>query len=446
MSKLRIRFVVVLLVGLCLAAPSNAQRTGQPLGSPAASTPAKMKGLSASDEILKKVASLRGLPVLTPVPSGLKSRSEIQAVVLKNMGETTTPQELANSSSLLRFLGLVPSDFDLEKETTALLTEQIAGFYDPKSRYFYLADWIPLDDQRPIIAHELTHALTDQHFDLRRFEKWPDGDGDAELAAHALVEGDATALMFEFSLAERNAPHDLGALPVSLMDLLKGSLGQEDPEHPVLNRAPAVLRESLEFPYLYGLGFTQTLLKNGGWQKVSAAYKKLPASTEQIIHPDKYLSNEAPVVVEIADLATQIGAGYKRVQSDVNGEFGYYLILRESLGADRAEVAAAGWGGDTYGFYLKPGGGATLVQGTVWDSTEDAEEFARAYKERIAKRYPNAAGIASDSAAIEWKTDLGLAYLERRGNRVVIIEGFRGEDVAPLAAAIWKSRGLASQG
>jgi hypothetical protein len=430
MSKL-CRPLLALLAAV-LTAPAFALAQGP---APAAADKAAVRApadVAISNKVLVDVAKLRGLPVLRPVENGLKSRDDIQAMVLKDLAESTTPAKLRDTTALLRFLGLVPPDFELERETVELLTEQIAGFYDPRTKVFYLADWIPLAEQQPVMAHELTHALADQHFNLRRFEKWRDGDGDAEMAARALVEGDATALMIEYALVERGIPHDLGALPVSLTDLLRDG-GGGDTEHPVFSSAPEVMRQSLQFPYVYGAGFVQALLKSGSWATVSAAYTELPASTEQVLHPEKYLAREKPVAVALPDLSADLGRGWRRADDDVNGEFGLYLILKDKLGEREAAAAAAGWGGDRYGFYLDATGQrATLVQVTAWDTESDAAEFFAAYSERTARRYGLSDTGAAGPNARQWVTPDGIARVERSGKRVVAIEGFRGADVAPL--------------
>lgn len=429
------------LLSLCLTTAVAAGLATAQMPAPAPAATAAPAGgvreLAVSAELLDEVARLRGLAVLRGVPSGLKSRSDIESLVLKDISENATPAELADASSLLRFLGLVEEGFDLERETVALLTEQIAGFYDPRTRNFYLADWIPLDEQRTVIVHEMTHALADQHFDLRRFEKWPDGDADAELAARALVEGDATALMIAFMLQERGLPHDLGRIPFSLTEMLRQSVSAPDAERPVFAKTPVVLRESLQFPYVYGAGLVQRLLREGSWARVSDAYRALPASTEQVLHPEKYLAGEPAVHVELPDLAAALGEGWRRVDTDVNGEFGYRLILGSQLGEREAAEAAAGWGGDRYAFYLDRARRAPLfVHVSVWDSEAEAGEFFSAYAERTRRRFKAEGDGRSGPNVRLWRTPEGLVRIERSGTRVVAVEGFRGADVAPLLARL----------
>jgi hypothetical protein len=434
MSKLLRLALAVALVPTLAPGLASAQK---PAAAGNAAVADAATGLAVPAELLGEVAKVRGLEVLRAVPSGLKSRDDIQKLVLADMAETTTPAELAQSTQMLKFLGLVEDDFDLGRESVALLTEQIAGFYDPKTRVFYLADWIPLDEQKTVMVHELTHALADQHFDLRRLEKWPDGDSDAELAARALVEGDATALMIAFALYERGVPHELGRFPLSLTDMLRHSVEAESGEKTAFSTAPKVLRESLQFPYVYGAGFVQTLLRDGDWARVSDAYTKLPASTEQIMHPEKYAADERPVHVDLPDLSKLVGPGYRRVDADVNGEFGYFLVLDAKLGEKRAAQAAAGWSGDRYGFYLDAKNAApVLVHESRWDSEIDAEEFFAAYAERTRIRI-GATDAGERSPTIRsWQTADGLFRVERVGNRVLVVEGYRGKNVAPLAARL----------
>jgi hypothetical protein len=192
----------------------------------------------------------------------------------------------------LKKLGLAPSDFQYRTLMVRLLTEQVAGYYDPKTRQFHLADWIDLNGQKPVMAHELTHALQDQHFDLRRFERWPKGDSDAELATHSLIEGDAMVAMTLYV-----ASNPLRALAF-LKSMVATGMSTEE-----LDQAPRALRETLLFPYQEGTDWTRSLYKQGGWDRVSKAFTDLPQSTEQIMHPEKYFAHEAPLKVTLPDIA-----------------------------------------------------------------------------------------------------------------------------------------------
>src|ERR671938_1939933 len=203
--------------------------------------------VEATEAVLKETSELRELPILRPVKSGTQSRDEIQHFLIKNMDEDTSPAEMHASEVSLKKLGLVPADFQFRPFIIRLLTEQVAGYYDPKQQEFFLADWIDLDGQKPVMAHELTHALQDQHFNLRRFEHWPKGDSDAEIASHALVEGEATLIMILYDLEQSG----LRGVDITKIDslterLLDSDNEGSDPNYPVLSAAPRVLRENLQ--------------------------------------------------------------------------------------------------------------------------------------------------------------------------------------------------------
>src|SRR5207237_3293789 len=194
MSK-QIRFTTTALVSIVLAfaglfqPPASSSQQG-PQDTTTASRNAAL--IAATNDVLKETSEIRHLAILRPVQSSTQSRPEIERMIMKNIDEETTPAQMHAAEVTLKKLGLAPPDFQYRALMVRVLTEQVAGYYDPKTGEFHLADWIDLDGQRPIMAHELTHALQDQHFNLRRFEHWAKGDSDAELGVHALIEGYAT--------------------------------------------------------------------------------------------------------------------------------------------------------------------------------------------------------------------------------------------------------------
>ena len=409
--------VASVFVGLPTA---TAQKTAPAVTSSNAKTSAIM---ATTEAVLKETSEIRELPILRPVKSGAQTRAEIEQMLVKNIDEDTTPEELRASELKLKKLGLIPAEMQLRPFLISLLTEQVAGYYDPKAQQFYLADWIDLDGQKPVMAHELTHALQDQHFNLRRFDKWPKGDSDAELAAHALIEGDATLAMQYYIM--RN--------PLRALAFIRSMEGSGSGSSELIEKAPRALRESLLFPYQEGMEFVSQLYKRNGWKAVSQAFTNLPQSSEQILHPEKYFAHEAPVKVELPDVAGALGAGWKRVNYDVNGEWSYYLILDEFLKSKgESRQAAAGWAGDRYAVYNEPKSGAVcLTQLSKWDSTTDAVQFYNAYVKRTELRYAGATPISTpytdvSTEAFEgraWRTSEGLVLIIRSSERVIIIEG-----------------------
>jgi hypothetical protein len=398
--------------------------------------------LKATDEILGVVSKLRQLEIKQPVKRGAKSREEIQTSIIHDLDESNTPAQFESTAKTLKKLGMLRPDFKLRDYMISLLTEQVAGFYDPKTQFFYLASWIPLTEQRTVIAHELVHALQDQHFNLKRFDKWPKGDSDAETAAHALAEGDATIVMYQYDFSEKGFPFDVTKLPSLTELLLAEGVDDDDKKFPVLSNAPRVLKEGLQFPYFYGAGFVQAVMKKGGWAKISAAYTSLPASTEQIMHPEKFLAGENPLKIELADLTTTLGRDWKRIDTDVNGEFGYQVLLSEYIPKHTARNAAEGWGGDKYATYEDSQSKDLLIaQFTAWDSLKDAQDFFDAYCQRIEKRYSAKRPADLYAKPRVYETGEGLVAIELRDKDVIILEGAKTADqVKKAALQFWKSK------
>ncbi|PWT90185.1 MAG: hypothetical protein C5B55_10090 [Blastocatellia bacterium] len=422
---------ILVFAGLLTVAPTtSSQSTGVATG------PARNAAIVATTEaVLKETSQLRELSIIRPVKSGAQSRAEIERMVVKNLDEDTTPGEMHATEVLLKKFGLAPMDFNYRPFVIKLLTEQVAGYYDPKVQRFYLADWIELEGQKPVMAHELTHALQDQHFNLRRFEKWPRGDSDAELATHSLVEGDATLAMTLY----------MAKNPMVALAFIR-SLGGDGLSSEQFKQAPRAIRESLMFPYEEGLTWATQIYRRGGWKMVSEAFTKLPQSTEQILHPDKYLSYEAPVKVDLPELRTLLGNDWKRIDYDVNGEWGLYLILDEYLNdSSESKRASAGWAGDRFELLegTKPQQ-VCVAQMTVWDTENDAREFYDAYLKRTSLRYPDAqahelTNLTAGNLGQRWQTSEGAVVLELRGKRVAILEGVPAEaNLKGLRDLMWR--------
>jgi hypothetical protein len=427
----RARGLALLLYCLWLALGAAA-RAQVPSTPPTAAVNPKSGAITAATEdVLRETSEIRKLAILHPVKSGAQSRAEIERMLIKNLDEESTPAELHASELTLKKLGLVPADFAYRDFIIKVLTEQVMGYYDPKTQFFYLADWINLDEMQPVMAHELTHALQDQHFNLNRFEHWPHGDSDAELAAHALIEGDAMLTMTYYVARDQRR----------IAAMMKSA---QDGTSEMIDHAPRALRESLLFPYVQGLQWTQQLYRRGGWAQVSEAFTALPQSTEQVLHADKYFAHEAPIKVSLPDLAAVLGKGWRRIDEDTNGEWGYYQMLAEYVQpTSTAERAAAGWGGDRYAVYeWQTSDRVLMAQATVWDTEADAREFFDAYGKRTEQRYKDALLDArlsqpADNRSV-WRTSEGLVVIERQGTRVVILEGLPEKaNIDALLKTLW---------
>jgi hypothetical protein len=429
MSK-QISAGLAVLILFCLGTGSFLPKGQAQAGAASSTQHTAIVSLTAA--MLKETSELRELSILKSVKSGAQSRAEIERMIIRNLDSETTPAEMHAAEVVLKVFGLAPKEFAYRSFLIKLLTEQVAGYYDPKAQQFYLADWIELEGQKPVMAHELTHALQDQHFNLKRFENWPKGDSDAELAAHALIEGDATLAMTLY----------MAKNPLVALAFIR-SLGGQETATEQFKQAPRALRESLLFPYEEGSAWATQLYKRGGWEMVSQAFTKLPQSTEQILHADKYFSYEVPQKLTLPDFKVALGPTWKKLDYDVNGEWGYYLILDEFLNdATVSKQAAAGWGGDRFELYEtgKPDE-FFVAQVTAWDTPLDAREFFDAYAKRTAERYKDAKELNSTPDRIEWQTSTGGVALELRGSRVAVLEGVPAStDAGKLLRTIWQQR------
>ena len=442
MSKIISIIIIALCATLVLAQKSRPVKKKTMTTAPAKNVPVvksdavitSAQAAVMADQIIAEIGALRGLKPLQPIKSGAKSRKEIEAMVIQNFNEEMTPEEFDADKKMLVAFGLIPKDFQYREFMVKLLTEQIAGFYDPKKKELNLADWNSLDLQKPVMAHELTHALQDQYFDLRRFEKTPKGEGDYEMAIHVLIEGDATALMLEYMIKPMGLT--LSKLPMAAVTQVNQQMNSSGMEQ--LEKAPKVIRESLLFPYGQGLNFAYELVKARGWEGVSKAFKELPQSTEQVLHFEKYEKQETPIKVQLADALPVLGAGWKRISLDVNGEFGYRVILSEFLSRSEADQAAAGWGGDQYAVY-ENNGAVVLAHLSVWDTVKDTDEFFKSYAARTATRYKNAKEVKVGSG-VQYTTTDGETLIEKNDQVVLIIEGAAANNLRPLATKLWTSK------
>jgi hypothetical protein len=346
--------------------------------------------LKISDEMIQTTARLRGLEPKAPIQKGIKNREEISAYLNERVQEEYGQGELEKEGSLLRKLGLIPVDMNYREFIIKLLTEQIGGMYDPGKKTLFIASWLPADEQKPVLIHELTHALQDQHFDVARMLKEDRAlnNGDRLMAHQALLEGDGLVVMLQSLLepAKRHFSqvHDLASISQSLMLTMQS-------QFPTLKNAPAFMQQSLIFPYGYGAAFLQySWQKNPSWQAVNKIYSDLPSSTEQIMHPEKYfVSRDEPKQVSADSIAAALGGGWKSAYKDVLGEFSLGLLLNLHLTEEHAQKAVTGWGGDQVMLLENGLGKEAVVVSTVWDTADDSEKFFAAMDEWFRRRYPD---------------------------------------------------------
>lgn len=327
-------------------------------------------------QIEKQTSTLRGLPFKKPVIYKSIGRDELKRFLHGKITEQYNSQEMRDYGRALETIGLLPRGTDLMEAILGLYDEQVAAFYVPEERALYTFKEKSFDSNldKITLAHELTHALQDQNFDLTTFPLKAKDNDDLALAASGLVEGDATLLMAQFYGEYLDARNMLG-------DMLAGVMGQKTAK---FNAAPAFLRESLLFPYQQGTEFATAIYAAGGTAALNAALQKPPVSTKEILHPEKFLHDRQPP--EKLELPRIVKAGWRLIGNNVVGEFGLRSLLTASVGIFEAQRAAAGWNGDRYHVYEQgTNGPCVLVWETAWETGAEAEEFAATYQRVISK-------------------------------------------------------------
>ncbi len=345
-------------------------------GGPAATSDASDPNAQIYTAIEGQVEQLRGISATVPVARGVFDVPSLCVYLRTGFREDNPESLVQGTETLYKELGLMPRDVSLEALWLEMLTSQVAGLYDDKTKQMYVVsksgDIGPVEEIT--YAHEFTHALQDQRFDLRSVVGEDLDQSDRTMARAALIEGDATLLM---SLWAQN---NLSAAQLGEV------AGASDPaSEAILAKMPAILKDPLLFPYTSGLQLVLGPYVEGGFAAVDGLFANLPDSTEQVLHPDKLAAREAPVTVSFPDdLAARLGDGWKVSLQDTFGEMLLEIVLREG-GATATNDAAAGWGGDRVALLEGPAGEVAVVLDTAWDTAADADEFAAALAPTIAK-------------------------------------------------------------
>ena len=374
--------------------------------------------LATADEVLKDMSEITGWQLKTPLKKSIRSREEIHAYVIEQMNDEKDAKERYASARSAEAFGLIPKGFNLDSFLVDLLTEQIAGLYDPKAHEFYIADWIAPDEQRMVMSHELTHALQDQYFHIQAWARAARPNDDAELARESVLEGSAMAGMLEYTLRDKGLK--LRDLPDLDPSIFVGDLT----ETPMLKKAPPFIKDSLMFPYFSGLRFSMYVLRTSGWGGFDAIFAKPPANTQQIMHPDLYRGGVVPAPLKV-DLPNGVpGAGWNELEENSMGEFGWKEILKQFLDEERASKAASGWDGDDYAsFEQKDTKRLLLFTRTRFNGEEMASRFFHAYSEALKKKHPERTLASNATQDFEFDTPDGGVFFRCAANECITLEG-----------------------
>ena len=389
------------------------------------------------DDILKFASTESGLPEREKVKRRLVSRDEVVAYLEKHMDEDEDAQRFRRSEVVLKKFGLIPRDFDLRTFLIGLLREQIAGYYDPSTKTVNLLNWVDAEQQKPVLAHELTHALQDQSFDLQKWMKGYEQDliriknptsldferDEAGEARQAVVEGQATVTLIDYQLipagmSMETSPQVVEAMRETML------VGTQDSTQ--FQKAPLFLKEALTFPYRYGVGFVGEVLAKRGKAGANALFRNPPVTTRQIMEPATFLVDEKLPPMPVPNFA-KLFQKYDMVDLGGFGEFDTCMLVGQLATPVLAQKVYPGWRG---GYYVavrpknEPSAPLGLLYVSRWSSAEKAAEFVGIYAAGLKKRYQRVAEVSGGL----WKTEEGSVVIEARGDLVVVAESLGQEE------------------
>jgi hypothetical protein len=432
--------IILILLGLSAAARQGnppAKEIAPPKVDSPSQTPAPSNPdfIRAADEVLAQMSKLLDLPIKEPLKKSLRSKQEIRDYLIKAEKEDKDEVQRDADTKTLEAFGLIPKGFPLDSFMLDVLTDQIAGLYDPKAKEFYIADWIAPDEQRSVMAHELTHALEDQSYHIDPWIKAARPNDDAELAREAVSEGSAMAAMVDYSLREQKmGVRDLPDVTL----LLRSGAVDEMSKDPHLATAPPYIRDDLLFPYLAGTTFSQQFLKaHAGWSDLNILFANPPVSTQQIMHPDLYLAGVKPEKVVLPDWKKLLPADWKFLEENVMGEFNLDEVLKQFLGQERADKLAEAWRGDRYASFQNQKTNQILLVFLVdLDSVEDASRFCGQYSEALEKKYPSRTQLFRRPNFFQFHADSGGVFLRCSGTQCLTVEGATRETFDKINGAV----------
>lgn len=411
------------------------------------------KLLDAVDEVLKFDSGDSALPIKHEVKRQLADRAQVQAYIEKELREDEDAQRLKSGEIVLKKLGLLPRNFNLDEFLVRLMREQVAGYYDPDTKFVNMLNWLPPETQLPVLAHELTHALQDQSFDLKKFTKGKSPkdkkavenivEDEALAARHAIIEGQAMAVMIDYILAPTG--QSLMSAP-QIADAMEAGMGAGS-DSPTYNSAPLYLKRMLIFPYTYGLNFERQLMTNKGKQEAfSGVFQRPPRSTREVMQPAAYLANEALPPLNPPDVAAVLGKDWEMYDIGSMGEFDVAAWVEQFSDVATAKKIHPNWRGGYYYAVKKKGtdpktpGDIVLVFVTKWASPDAAKEFAELYGSAVSKRLTSTGALGA-GFGITYSTSDGPVFVARSGklDNVIVIESLDQANTKKVYDAVAKT-------
>jgi hypothetical protein len=369
--------------------------------------------------LAEQLTKISGMPLRHAVPCAFITKEKIKEFLNKRVKEVAKPEELRAEELTLKKFGLVPPDFDLARNTIDLLTEQAAAFYDYDKKKLFVTDTTAAETQEPVLSHEVAHAIADQNYNLSKFIKAGRNSDDGATARLAVMEGQATWLMSE--LLARKLGQSLKDSP-SLLATMSGAADGAAGQFPVFDKSPLYLRQTLIFPYTKGMLFQHAVFERDGQSGFGEVFRKPPASTQQILHPQKYFSGVKPTKPDLPQ--PHLPKGYKSLVGGSLGELEHAIMLEQYSGKERAAELAPHWRGCAFDLEeSKKTGRIVLLYAVEWDSEDAARQYFAAYGEQLAKKWKQMTVAAQSADAVSGTGDDGRFELRRTGAVVSSMEG-----------------------
>jgi len=377
-------------------------------------------------EITAELSRITGLKILKKVEYAPITKDEVRKFLRERLKEEMPPEEIRAEELLLKKFGFVPAGFDLAANTVDLFTEQAAAFYDFRKKKLFELESAPGELQRLALVHELAHALADQHFQLEKFIRRGNSSDDNSLARMAVMEGQAAWLMSEY-MARRMGQSLKGSNSVA--EMVRRTAELSAGQFPVFDAAPLYMRETMLFPYTYGMLFQHMVLEKLGQEGFREVFRHPPSTAQQVLHPEKYFARLEPT----SPLAPKPPRAreYKLLTSGTLGEFDHRILLRQFGMEKESPGVAAHWRGAVYHlFERKDRSGTVLSYASDWDSPEAAKDFFACYQRVLKGKWKTMDATTGNPGRLSGRGDDGYFVVRLSDSRVTSVEGLRSSEEA----------------
>jgi hypothetical protein len=384
----------------------------------AAPAPPLFSQIGAMEQGLSEIT---GLKFRRPIPYAVMSKDQLRSYLEQRVKETIKPSDLRAEELTLKLLGLVPQDFDLRQNTVDLLTEQAAAFYDYNKKKLFMLEDSAGADQEIALVHELAHALADQHFPLGKYISEGMRSDDAATARQAVMEGQASWLMTAYLSKKSGGP---GEVSDAVLDLMTHTMESSPEQYPVFSKAPAYIREMLVFPYADGMLFQNAVFRKLGPESFAEVFRNPPVSTQQVIHPDRYLEHTLPRIPDPPQPPAP--REFHKLTAGTLGELDYRILLSEYVGKPNGVELASHLAGSSYELLEhRHTGFDVLAYASTWDSPESAAKFLEQYVQVLRGKWKQLDLQSQTATQIEGHGDSGYFRVWTEGATVKHLEGLR---------------------